>query len=280
MPTESNQSSASIYDRLISVLHSFYIDIKRNAFVFFACILLVPAVLVFMNLKKSGIYKASFTVMYEELVRKVYGDRLVKLNALLEDNKSKARSLLGVSSQAAASLKTIKGTNILGEDLTEDLNVDRIPFVVDIYLNDTTYVSEIQNGILHYLENGNSYLSSKRKLRMQEIDDEISFIDNQLKMMDSLKKKFNIAETIASSSNAASSEGSVYSLSYDLYKKKQELLKKREMPMNLYVIDDAIVPTKGNRPYSIVILAGLVAGFVLYVFIAYIILPVIRYKGA
>ncbi len=280
MPTESNQSSASIYDRLISVLHSFYIDIKRNAFVFFACILLVPAVLVFMNLKKSGIYKASFTVMYEELVRKVYGDRLVKLNALLEDNKSKARALLGVSSQAAASLKTIKGTNILGEDLTEDLNVDRIPFVVDIYLNDTTYVSEIQNGILHYLENGNSYLSSKRKLKMQEIDDEISFIDNQLKMMDSLKKKFNIAETIASSSNAASSEGSVYSLSYDLYKKKQELLKKREMPMNLYVIDDAIVPTKGNRPYSIVILAGLVAGFVLYVFIAYIILPVIRYKGA
>lgn len=280
MPAESNQSSVSIYDRLISFLHSFYIDIKRNAFVFFACILLVPAVLVFMNLKKSGVYTASFTVMYEELVRKVYGDRLTKLNTLLEDNKPKAQALLGISRQAAVTLKSIEGTNILGEDLTKDLNVDRIPFIVCIYLTDTAYVPEIQNGILHYLENGNSYLISKRKLKMQEIDDEISFIDNQLKMMDSLKKKFYIAETGASSSNAASSEGSVYSLSYDLYKKKQELLKKREMPMNLYVIDDAIVPTKGNRPYSIVILAGLFAGFVLYLFIAYIVLPVIRYKGA
>ncbi|HYD21127.1 MAG TPA: hypothetical protein VEB40_06620 [Flavipsychrobacter sp.] len=279
MPAENNNPSVSLYSRLISVLHFFYIDIRRNAVIFFACVILVPACLVFLNVKKSGVYRASFTVMYEELVRKVYGDRLVKLNTLLENNRPKAQTLLGISKKAALSLESIEGTNILGEDLTKDLNVDRIPFVVNVYLNDTNYVPEIQNGVLHYLENGNSYLTDKRQLKIREIDDEIGFIDNQLKMMDSLKKKYYLAGGASTGNNTPSSEGSVYSFSYDLYKKKQELLKKKEMPMNLYVIDDAIVPTKNNKPYSIVILAGLFAGLVLYVIVAYLVLPVVRYKG-
>lgn len=284
MPAENNNSSASLYDRLISVLHTFYVDLRKNAVLFFCCLLLGILAFVFVNVRKAGIYHASFTVMYEELVRKVYGDRLEKLNSLLRENKPKAVTLLGVSEKAASSLKSVEGENILGEDLNKDLNTDRIPFVVNIYLNDTTYVPELQDGILHYLEEGNSYLSDKRKIKIKEIEDEIAFIDNQLLMMDSLKRRYNsmggIVTTSSSTTTTTTTEGTVYSFSYELYKKKQELLKKKEMPMNLYVIDDAIVPVKSNRSYALVALVGFIAGAFLYLFIAYIVIPVTRYNKA
>jgi len=273
-----NNTASSLYHKFIAALHSFYVDIRKNAVMFLVCIILVPGVFIFMNMKKSNTYQASFTVMYEELVRKVYGDRLAKLNLLIEDNNSKAQSLLGLSKKQMGSLKKIEATNILGEPLAEDLNVDRIPFIVNIYLSDTSYVKEIQDGILNYLENANTYLISKRKLKNKEIDEEIIFIEKQLHMMDSFKSTYQVSQSVAATSSAGTGEGSLYSLSYELYKKKQELLKKKEMPLNLYVIDDAIVPTKTNRSYILMAAAGLFTGFILYMFLAYIVLPVLRYK--
>ena len=72
MPAD-NTPPVSIYDRLIAVLHSFYVGIRKNTLLFIACMLLIPGFFMFMNMKKANTYKASFTVMYEELVRKVYG---------------------------------------------------------------------------------------------------------------------------------------------------------------------------------------------------------------
>lgn len=277
MPAK-NQPPVSLYDKLISVLHSFYVDIRKNIIIFFVCIILVPGVFIFLNMKKSNTYTASFTVMYEELVRKVYGDRLNKLNLLIEENNSKAQALLGLSKKQINSLKQIEATNILGEPLSKDLNVDKIPFIVNVYVSDTSYVRDIQEGIVNYLENANQYLINKRRLKIKEIDDEINFINRELKMMDSLKRLYHVGIAATPVTSGNSSEGSLYSLSYELYKKKQELLKKKEMPMNLYVIDDAIVPTKSNRSYVLMAAAGLITGFILYIILAYIVLPVLRYK--
>lgn len=277
MPVE-NQTPSSIYNKLISVLHSFYVDLRKNIIILLLCIVVVSGVFIGMNMKKANTYTASFTVMYEELVRKVYGDRLSKLNLLIEENNGKARAMLGLSQKQMNSLKQVEATNILGEPLSKDLNVDRIPFIVNIYLSDTSYVKEVQEGILNYLENANEYLISKRKLKIKEIDDEISFINNQLRMMDSLKLHYPVGVSTGTTGTANSSEGTLYSFSYDLYKKKQELLKKKEMPLNLYVIDDAIVPTKSNRSYVLMTAAGLISGFILYLLLAYIVLPVLRFR--
>lgn len=277
MPVE-NQTPSSIYNKLISVLHSFYVDLRKNIIILLLCIVVVSGVFIGMNMKKANTYTASFTVMYEELVRKVYGDRLSKLNLLIEENNGKARAMLGLSQKQMNSLKQVEATNILGEPLSKDLNVDRIPFIVNIYLSDTSYVKEVQEGILNYLENANEYLISKRKLKIKEIDDEISFINNQLRMMDSLKLHYPVGVSTGTTGTANSSEGTLYSFSYDLYKKKQELLKKKEMPLNLYVIDDAIVPTKSNRSYVLMTAAGFISGFILYLLLAYIVLPVLRFR--
>lgn len=274
--TTNKSAPGNMYDKIIAFFHGVYVDMKANIVILLACVIFFTGVLVFSNIKKGSTYTSSFTVVYEELVRKIYGDRIKKLNTLLNSNKGKAQALLGLDKNTMADIDEISATNILGEDLTKDLNTDRIPFIVYITVSDTSNVAKIQNAILSYLETGNDYLNDKRKLKIAELNNELLFIDNQLNMLDTLKRKYYGVANSSESSDM--SEANVYQVSYELYKKKQELLKKIEMPQNLYIIDDALIPTKNNRSYVLITLAGIIAGFIAYLFIVYFVLPVIRYK--
>ncbi len=274
----AGQNRKSIYEYIIWMLHRLLADMRKNFVLLAACFVVISGTMIFLNSRKSDTYHASFTVVYEELVRKVYGDRLLKLNTLLIDNKTKAGSLLGLDDGAIKSLKAIEGTNILGEDLSEDMNTDRIPFIVNIYVTDTTYIPAIQKGIVNFLENGNSFLIDKRELKIKETEEELAFIEKQLQMMDSLKRKY---DTRSSSKEAEKSPiSSLYQLSYDLYKKKQALVKQREMPLNIYVIDDAIVPVSSKNSTVLVTLISFVVSFIVYLGILYLLIPAIRYKEA
>lgn len=273
----------SVYDKLIIILARFYNDLTKNIITFCICIAAFVLLALIYNVRKSNVYNCSFTVLYEDLVRKVYGDRIDKLDLLINTNKPKARAILQIDNKSIDALKKVSATNILGEKLSKDMNTDRIPFIVNMSVTDTTYISKLQNAILLYLESGNTYLADKRRLRIKELKDEMEFIDRQLNMMDTLKRKYYLTggggSTTTSGEKNISSESSVYQISYDLYKKRQELIKKLDMPMNLYVIDDAIVPAKSTKPYSLLIIAGLIAGFITYMFMVYIVMPVVRYKN-
>lgn len=283
MAQEFSNNKPNIYDKLIAFLRDYYVQLRKNRVLFILIFLVLTGAAVFLNAKKSNTYSASFTVVYEELVRKVYGDRLDKLNLLLKNDKSKAQQLLGISDEAAASLKEISATNILGENLSTDMNTDKIPFIINMYIKDAKYVQDIQNGIINYLETSNAYLIEKRRLKRKEIEEELAYIEQELSFLDTLKKKqtskINMSVGASSDKSASSSEGSgaIYQVSYELYKKRQELIKKKEMPMNLYVIDDAIVPVKNNKPYLLVVIASFIATVFIYTIIAYFVLPVLYY---
>lgn len=264
-----------MYQKLISYLRLYYTDIKKHFVLFVLIFIIINGLLIFINIKKANTYTSSFTVIYEDLVRKVYGDRLNKLDELLKTNPKKAQSLLHLDKKVIASINEINATNILGEDLSQDLNVDKIPFIVNVRTKDTNYIHKIQSSIIHYLENSNKYLVEKRRLRNEEIEGELAFIDEQLNLMDSLKRKFNFSQPTPST-NTDASGSSVYEVSYELYKKRQELVKKKQMPMNLYVIDDAIVPVKSSKPFMLVIAIGIIASILVYSLVVYLVLPVIR----
>lgn len=276
----SPDNEKNVYEQLIWALNKYITDMRRNMGLLISCLVIFIGVLVFINYKKSSVYKASFTVTYEDLTRKVYGDRLSKVNTLLQNNTGKASSLLNASDPALKSLKHIEGKNILGEALSEDLNTDKIPFVVNMHVTDTSYVDELQESILNFLENGNRYLSEKRQMKINEYQDELKFINKQLAMMDTLKIAYNGAESTTSSSKKSSStDGStLYELSYDLYKRKQELNERLSMPKNLYVIDDAIVTNQSNKSYLMMIVLGFIIGLIVYSVLQYLIIPAINYK--
>ena len=273
------------YYSLISILRFCIAHVRRHLLLFISCIFIVTAAI---YLKINGIgkqhYNISFTVSYEELARKIYGDRLEKINTLISNHDyNKVVTYLHVDRTIAKSLLRVRGKNILGEDLTEDMNLEKIPFVITMTLKDTNAVTQLQNGIVNYLETGTPYLVSKKAIKMEEVDNEIAFIDKQLAMMDSLKRMYNNTSFTSNDAAVAGgddktlvSAGSVYSFSYNLYKKRQELLRKKAMPNNLQIIDDAIVPEDAKEPLSLILLAGIVSGIVLYALIAGILIPIFR----
>lgn len=278
--TRDNNSGnqVTLYTKLINALTLIYVDLRKNILLLLVCILIPTVLLVIYNYSKSKVYTTSFTVVYEELVRKIYGDRLEKLNFIVQNNPEKLSGVLGISDKAAETIIEVQGTNILGEDLTNDLGVEAIPFIVQINIKDTLHVDEIQNSIVAFLETGNSYLSDKKQIKLKEIEDELVYVEKQLSLLDTLKNKLNKSDISRSEGSNTTDYSSIYQVSYELYKKKQELLKKKEMPMNLYVIDDALAPMPANHSYIVIIGAGVVLGFIAYLFLTYLVLPVVRYR--
>lgn len=273
----SKASDKSLYHIIIELLHRFLYDLKHSFWLLLACIVLVVGMLFLYNKKQSSIYKSSFTVAYDDLIRKVYGDRLDKLNSLVERGQhDKVSTLLNVDRKTSATIKGIEGVNIIGEDLVDDMNTDTIPFVVHLYMVDTFGLNSVQNGIVSYLETGNSYLEDLKTYRKKQIAEEIAFVDRQLSLLDSAKA--SLLQKNARQLDAESLE-SIYNLSYDLYKKKQHLLQRQAIPSTLHVIDEAIIPLPKGRSYLLLAILGIVVGGVVYFIIRYLLIPAIRYKG-
>jgi hypothetical protein len=271
---------SNLYDRFILSIHRFLVEIKKNIILFIICIGLCIGGLYYISLAQRNYFKSSFTVSYDDLVRKIYGDRLEKINVLVSHNNyDKVSKLLGISVNTSKALIKIKGTNILGQNLSEDMNTDRIPFIVTITVNDSSKISAIQDGIVNFLEEGNNYMAEKKGIKNKEVLEEIEFIDKQMRMMDTLKQKYNqnsINETDIKNPN--SSVSTIYQFSYEMYKRRQELERKKSMPSNVQVLDDAIAPTSAKRPMAVIIFIGFFLGFALYTFTRYLLIPVIRGK--
>ena len=263
------------YNLLIDAQRHLYRTMAKNFLLLLGCIALVTALLFLYNGRKSGNFRASFTVAYDEMVRKIYGDRLNKVNILVQrkDVPTVAR-LLGVSNKDASSLLAIKGKNILGEELSDDLNADKVPFIVEMTVKDSSSILRLQAGIVKFLETGNAYLANNRALKIQQIEDEIRFIDRQMSMMDSLKKLYNVSSFSMNEYN--NSLTNIYSFSYDLYKSRQILVRKKEMPGAIQVLDDAIAAKKTGWPVTLMVFGGLTGGFLLFFFIVIFIKPVFR----
>ncbi len=277
---EQEYNKEGLYYYLIKAVHELIFSIKRNLLLFILCIALPACFVAGSYLMSSKQYQASFTVNYEELFRKIYGDRLDKLNELLHRKEyDKVASLIHVTPQRAANLKKIEGKNILGDDLSKDLNTDRIPFIVEYTVDDSTNILEYQNGIIQFLETGNAYLSDKKKIKQVELIEELQFIDSQLQILSTLKD----AKTLAAYANgidvnsASGGRSSLFEFSYELYKKKQDIQRKISMPQNISVLDDAIVSHKRSG-LVIRFAISLVAGSIIFFSLVFLVIPAIRFK--
>ncbi len=275
-----NTDKHGLYYALIKSLHTVLMNIKQHMLLFIICIILGITPFMYKYYGSTGGYKASFTVVYDELTRKIYGDRLVKINVLV------GRKQYGIVSQylntdinTVRSLTKVEGKNILGEDLSKDLNTDHIPFMVNFITKDSSTVPALQAGILHFLEYGNNFVADRQKIKVEQIDKEIQYIDGILDRVDSIEKsKGTGISGIMMGAKDGNSSGTLFEFSYNLYKKKQELQQKRALPNNLYVIDDAIVTQNTAGSLTIYTIAGIVAGLILYFVIGGLLIPAIRFK--
>ncbi|MBS1772521.1 MAG: hypothetical protein JST82_06665 [Bacteroidetes bacterium] len=276
----------NLYYKLIKFLHSIIVSIRHHFILFIVCMAIGIGLMLFKNFNDAKLYKATFTVAYDELFRKIYGDRLEKINSLVQkDNYKKIADLLKLDEQTVSALKNIEGKNILGEDLDKDLNTDQIPFIIELVVNDSSAITKIQDSVVSFLETGNDFLSKRKKIKLQEIDEELTWINQQLYMLDSINRTGK-SETVSISISKGSKQSntpdktvnSLYEFSYELYKRKQELLRKQRMPQSLLIVDDAIVSVKNKKPAILMVIVGGFIGFFLYSLFAGLILPVFKFK--
>ncbi len=256
-------------------MRSLWWAVKSQFLLFMACLILGGGFMFAREYQKRGLYEASFTVIYDELVRKIYGDRLSKLNELIQIKEyQRAAKLMNMEPGGLKDLVEIRGENILGESLSQDLNTDKIPFVVKLVVRDTAIVPSVQDGVMYFLEGGNSYLVSRTNMKMEGIRTEMEFIDRQLALIDS-QNRSGKSMVLAAPGNSAA-PGNLYAFSYELYQRRQELKKKLEMPGGLHVIDDAIVPIRLGGNWLFHTLTGMAVGVVLFFFVHWFVLPVFR----
>ncbi len=279
--TDFASGANNFYHTLIKMLHGLIVSLRKNIVLFILCMAIGIVPLFVKNMKDGNAYRASFTVMFEELTRKIYGDRLSKLNALVQrDEQAKVAMLLDVDKKMAMSIKSIEAKNILGEDLDKDLNTDRIPFIVEFVTKDSSQVLPLQKAIVKFLETGNEYMADRNKVKNLERSEELEFINNQLKVMDSLNRKgsFQTGSLTASAGKASDQASQTYDLSYELYKRKQELLRKERMPGTLMVLDDAIVSEEAKHSLLFVFVVGTAVGLFIYTALVAFLIPAFRYK--
>lgn len=279
--TDFASGAQNFYQTLIKMLHGLIVSLKKNIVLFILCMTIGIVPLFVKNMKDGNAYRASFTVMFEELTRKIYGDRLSKLNALVQrDEQAKVAMLLDVDKKMAMSIKSIEAKNILGEDLDKDLNTDRIPFIVEFVTKDSSQVLPLQKAIVKFLETGNEYMADRTRIKNLERNEELEFINNQLRVMDSLNRKgnFQTGSLTVSAGKASDQSSQTYDLSYELYKRKQELLRKERMPGTLMVLDDAIVSEEAKHSLLFVLVVGTAIGLFIYTALVAFLIPAFRYK--
>ena len=273
----------NIYYTFIKYCNRFLRTIRTHFVLFCFSLFLGLGPFIFLYVIDKNKFTASFTVVYDELARKVYGDRIQKLNMLVRQNQDKKISeLLRVDYKTASALLDVQGKNILGEELSKDMNTDRIPFIIKLTVNDSSTIRNLQKGIVDFLDIGNEYLLTRKTLKLAEVDDELNFINDQLSLMDSLKRK-NYNESINfnkedKDKKTVNSQGSLFDFSYEMYKKKQELLKKQKMPAGVQVIDDAFVSANAGKPLLLMLAVGAICGLLVFVLMIGFVLPVANYR--
>ncbi len=273
-------STKNLYYNIIKLLNRLIVSIRKNLLLLILCIAIGCVPFLVQYITNSNNYKASFTVAYDEVGRKIYGDRIEKINSLVQRGEyQKVANALGVKLSLCEALISVEGTNILGEDLSKDLNTDRIPFIVNIVVKDSTAITPIQNGLLNFLETGNEFMATRKKIKLLENMEELSYIDREMKVIDSLIKNENIgSHEIPKTNTNTKNTGSLFEFSYELYKRKQELLRKERMPSSLLIVDDAIVYVEAKRPLALVLVLGFATGFILYIMLIAFIIPAFKFK--
>lgn len=272
----------SVYHKVIYISREILLNLRKNMGLFLVCLLLPCIFFIAKNASKSAVYSGSFTVMHDDLTRKIYGDRIAKINMLLKNRQySQVSSLLGLKMEQTKKIRDIQGKNILGQDLTEDMNTDKIPFTITIIASDSIGLSDVQDHLIEFLETGTQFLATRQVVKVKEIEEELQFINRQLELIDSLETKLNLTTSLG---NELKQDGkgtnSIFESSYELYKKKQELERRRSFPGSLHVVDDIIVPVKAEGHWFVDLIKSILIGVVLYSIIVLFIIPVFRLRDA
>ncbi|MDH7463260.1 hypothetical protein QEG73_18320 [Chitinophagaceae bacterium 26-R-25] len=185
------QTGRYLLAKCFYLLSLFFREIKRYWYVLLIGFLVGAGTTYFSHVQKEkdNWEGAEMLVINNVLPKNVYGQLLDNLNTVvslhLTDQISKE---LKVDSNVAKSMITLRATNILGEPLWRDTSTKTNEvFKIIVGIKDAAIKDTLQSAILNYL-NSNAYLAMIQKSKMDIARRRIALIDQDLEVLDSLKK--------------------------------------------------------------------------------------------
>ena len=249
-------------------------SIRRHKLLFFSCVLIGLLFGLSYSIYKSNYYKAEMIVQQSSLSRKAYYEIIANLNNMIKTGSYEdLGSELKLDKQEIDKLVSVECLSLGGESLKKDTST-RIgqAFKIQVKTKDNVDLPSLQKSLVNYLNN-NDYVREKReglkKIYMQKLE----FIALEQKKLDSLKETYN--RTLSSTKlpstfyNNALNPTELYTHSLALYNQKESILNWLNTEGNGILLIDGF--KKQHRlqsvPKTFYILAGLVAGMAMGVFL-------------
>ncbi|MFA6261326.1 MAG: hypothetical protein WC760_07660 [Bacteroidia bacterium] len=183
----------NLFSSLISIVVAGIGLIRRKILLFILLVLAGGVAGWYVTHKQEPYYESGITCTFNDLHKKTYGEMIVLLNTYIQQGQTDVlKEELQVTQEAAQSLIYIHAANILGSPLQDDFTTERLPFYLKIGQRQPEYAQEIHEGILRYLQ-ANSYSASRRKVSLENAWNKINYVNQQICMLDSIKRAYRYA---------------------------------------------------------------------------------------
>ncbi len=204
------------------------------------------------------VFEAEMTLSYVHLEKKIYADMLAKLDQLAANEMHEVLSeLLALDLNEASDLVGIKSFNIKDEVLTEDISTEKIPFYIRVQVKDLDMLDELEEGLVHYLNNGR-FVKERLNYMKEKSVKELAFLNQRLDIADSLSRMI----ILKSSANDEKTITRVELLEETMliYKRIQDVEGGLRFNVNIEVMDGFIA---NNKPMGKGLYYYLLYGFLL-----------------
>ena len=187
---------------LSAAWRSFHRFLRRHMLYFFIAGLLGGAAGAGIWYVKPATYEAEMTVSYVHYEKKIYADMLTKLNALVRaGNVERLAQQLGLPMASAKEIRSVEAYNIRKEDLAADLGTEKVPFYIAVQVKRPGILPELETALVDYL-NGTKYVQERLEFMGRQLRAEQEFLQDRLKVVDSLSRILNSREDMSSEEKA------------------------------------------------------------------------------
>jgi|GEM_PF-4897973 len=215
-------------------------------------------------------YNSELTMLvkFNDMTRSTYSNMISSLNDLATSRSyDRLATEMDIRPSDAAQISDVILEEPKKDDaLQKDDTSQRVPLQVVISLRSITVSDAVQKGFLAFL-NGSPYLKSLKSAQLTYYREELSFIDGELRKLDSLKVEYN--KSINSGKTAtiyynAFNPAEIYSRSFALMQEKQNLIRWFATEQDAVSLISAIKQDKLVKKRSgNVIVLGFITGFVI-----------------
>lgn len=187
----------------------------------------------YYNSRKNS-YKVSMIMEFTELNKKIFAEMFSQLNTLiLTGSHERLAKELQVSLPIAKSIRFIETFNINNEPLFRDTST-RVyqTFKVVVAVNNNRITDTLQEALTRYLNN-NPYLLQIKTAQKRIAEHKLTFINNELTKLDSLKSEYNRflagSKTTSTFYNNAINPAEIYVQSTNLMNERERTVRWLEL---------------------------------------------------